>query len=121
VNPHILHGTEFDIGLTLEQARSASHQGQCGSDVEALSKVPEVAAQLAAIDPAALRRCLREYGTWDAGELADHEQNLQRILWLAAGDIMDNPPADWLDCGCCSGCHPPDFYGDCRDDANRWP
>jgi hypothetical protein len=39
---------------------------------------------------AELRRTLKEYGAWDATELADHDQNLQRILWLAAGDISDS-------------------------------
>lgn len=33
----------------------------------------------------------------------------------------DNRPDDWPDCGCCGGCHPPRFAGDCRDDLNRWP
>lgn len=29
--------------------------------------------------------------TWlgDAEELSDHDQNLQRILWIAAGDIAE--------------------------------
>jgi hypothetical protein len=39
---------------------------------------------------------LKEYGAWDAEELADHEQNLQRILWLASGDITEQ---DGCDCG----------------------
>jgi large repetitive protein len=33
---------------------------------------------------------LDEYGAWDDKELRDHAQNLQRILWLACGDIVDN-------------------------------
>ena len=33
----------------------------------------------------------------------------------------ENPPDDWVDCGSCGGAHPADFYGDCRDDYNRWP
>jgi hypothetical protein len=33
----------------------------------------------------------------------------------------ENPPDDWEDCGSCGGYHPFDFYGDCRDDYNRWP
>jgi hypothetical protein len=73
----------------MEQALSASHQGQCDDDVLAFSKVPRIAEQLARIDPEVLRAELKEYGAWDAQELADHDQNLQRILWLAAGDIRD--------------------------------
>ena len=80
----------IELQMTLEQAQSASHQGQCDDDVLALSKVPEIAAQLEAIDPETLRKELREYGAWDADELSDHEQNLQRLLWCAACDIREN-------------------------------
>lgn len=79
----------LELQLTLEQARSASHQGRCDENVAALAQVPEVAAQLAAFDPDALRRELEGYGAWDEAELADHAQNLQRVLWLAAGDIVE--------------------------------
>lgn len=83
------HFDRFSITLTKDQARSASHQGQCDCDVAELSRVPAIARQLAKITPEALRAELKEYGAWDAAELADHDQNLQRILWLAAGNIVD--------------------------------
>jgi hypothetical protein len=79
----------FDLELTLEQAQSASHQGRCDDDVEALAREPGVAAQLAALDPLAVAAELREYGAWDDDELADHDANLRRVLWLAAGQIRD--------------------------------
>lgn len=79
----------FEIVMTLEQAESASHAGQCDADVRALSKAPEIAAQVAAIDPAVLRAELGEYGAWTEDDLADHEANVQRVIWLAAGDIVD--------------------------------
>jgi hypothetical protein len=37
---------------------------------------------------------LKEYGAWDRQELADHDQNLQRILWLAACDITEQKGCD---------------------------
>jgi hypothetical protein len=83
------HGT-IEIQMTLEQAKSASHQGQCDDDVLALSNHRKIRPQLERIDPEALRRELREYGAWDDQELADHAQNIQRILWIAAGDIVEN-------------------------------
>jgi hypothetical protein len=83
----------IELKITLEQARSASHQGQCDEDVRELSKVPAIACQLAKIDPETLRNELREYGAWDDGELADHEQNLQRLLWLACCDNRDEHAA----------------------------
>lgn len=79
----------FEIDMTAEQAAGASHQGQCDADVTALSVVPEIAAQLAALDPAAVRAELKGYGAWTESDLADHAQNLQRVLWLAAGNIRD--------------------------------
>jgi hypothetical protein len=83
------HGT-IEIEMTLAQAQSASHQGQCDADVMLLSQHRKIRRQLERIDPKALRDELREYGAWDDAELADHPQNLQRILWIAAGDIVEN-------------------------------
>jgi hypothetical protein len=79
----------IELKMTLAQARSASHQGQCDNDVRALSEVPAIRRQLERIDPALLRAELREYGAWDETELVDHAQNLQRLLWIAAGDICE--------------------------------
>lgn len=79
----------IEIQMTKAQAASASHQGQCDDDVMALSRNLKIARQLAKIDPETLRRELYEYGAWDDDELSDHDQNLQRILWIAAGDIVD--------------------------------
>jgi hypothetical protein len=79
----------IEIGMTLDDAKSGAHQSQCDEDVLALSKVPYIAKQLDAIEPALLVSELREYGAWDEDELADHRQNLQRILWLACNDIKE--------------------------------
>lgn len=77
------------LNLTKAQAASASHQGECDADVEALCNVPSVARQLAKIDPTTLAKELREYGAWDDVELADHQQNLRRFVWCAACDISE--------------------------------
>lgn len=80
----------FSLCMSLEDAHDASHVGQCDEDVRALSERPDIAAQLAVIDADVLRAELSEYGAWDDEQLADHAQNLQRILWLAAGDIAED-------------------------------
>lgn len=80
----------IELQMTWEQAQSVSHSGQCDEDVEELSKVPEIKAQLDKLDSALLSSELKEYGAWDETECANHNQNLQRILWLAGGDITDN-------------------------------
>ena len=54
-----------------------------------LSRQPYIAEQLAKLDPKLLAKELSEWGAWDEAELADHDQNLQRILWLAACDIAE--------------------------------
>jgi hypothetical protein len=79
----------IEIQMSTEEAQSCSHSGSCDDDVRALSEVPHIAAQLAEIDPALLAEELSEYGAWDETELADHDQNLQRLLWSMAGDIVE--------------------------------
>ncbi len=81
----------IELSMTLEQAESCSHPGPCDHDVAFLSREPEIASQLAAIDPETLKGELREYGAWDDEELADHGQNLQRLLWIASNDVTENP------------------------------
>ena len=83
------HG-RIEIQMTLKQAQSCTHPGPCDDDVLALSNERSIRRQLEKIDPESLRNELREYGAWDETELADHPQNLQRILWIAAGDICEN-------------------------------
>jgi hypothetical protein len=83
----------IELKMTREQARSASHPGPCDTDVESLVKRPSISCQLSAIDPRVLRDELREYGAWDETELADHDQNLHRLVWLAAGDIIEREGA----------------------------
>lgn len=75
--------------MTLEDARSVSHQGQCDEDVTALAKAPYIAEQLAQIEPTALADYLKEFGAWDANELADHDANMLRFLWSAGCDIQE--------------------------------
>lgn len=77
----------IDLEMTAEQAAGVHHSGQCDADVLAVSKVPAIARQLAKIDATVLREVLSEYGF---EELADHKQNLQRLIWLAGCDIDDS-------------------------------
>ena len=79
----------FELAMTLGQARAASHQWQCDDDVKVLCAQPGMAKQLDAIGPEKIRAQLEEYGAWDENELADDEQNRQRIVWIAAGNIKE--------------------------------
>lgn len=82
----------IELSITKAQARQASHPGQCDADVRALSQVPTVRRQLAKLAPTDVRTELVEYGAWDDTELADHDANIQRLLWLACGDIVEEAP-----------------------------
>lgn len=80
---------KIELEMTLEQAQGAAHQGRCDADVKALSEDPAIATQLAKLDPKVLAEELSEYGGWEDSELTDRAQNVQRILWLAAWDIVE--------------------------------
>lgn len=79
----------IEFYLTPADAGIGHHSGQCDDDVEYLRGVPYIAKQLAEIDPATLAGELREYGAWDESELSNHDDNLNRILWIACGDIQE--------------------------------
>jgi hypothetical protein len=76
---------------SLMDCERCARPGPADLDVADLSEDPAIAAQLAAIDPAALAAELQELGAWSDTELADHRQNLQRLLWVAACDVSEQP------------------------------
>jgi hypothetical protein len=78
-----------ELQMTMAQASAGSHMGPCDADIRYLSQLPAIARQLRKINPEDLRKELEEYGAWGDEELSDHAQNLQRILWIACGDIAD--------------------------------
>jgi len=79
----------IELNITKRQAAGAYHRGDCERDVAELCRVPAIAKQSRVIDPAELREELSQWGAWDETELADHAQNLQRLVWLACGDVVD--------------------------------
>ena len=80
----------FSLQMTRAQAESASRPGvDAADDVAALRRVPAIRRQLAKLAPVAVAAELREYGAWTDEELADHDANLTRLVWSAAGSIMD--------------------------------
>jgi hypothetical protein len=79
----------IELQMSLDDAESASHQGQCLNDVKALAQMPHIKAQLDSLDPSDVAKELKVYGAWDDEELADHDENMLRLLWVAAGDIKE--------------------------------
>ncbi len=80
----------LEISMTLEQAQSCSHQGDCDNDVASLMLDPAIVAQFEAMDEETIRDGLRESGAWSEEELQDYVTNCHRALWLAACDIREN-------------------------------
>lgn len=82
----------IELGVTPSDADASYHQGACDDDVARLRKSPYIAEQLTKIAPEQAIAALRHYGAWDDVELArDHNANLERLLWLACADVVDNP------------------------------
>ena len=77
------------IELEHSDACEGSHSGACDDDIAYLRTVPYIKEQLNKLQPDDLRCELRGFGAWDSDELADHDANLSRILWLACADIKE--------------------------------
>jgi hypothetical protein len=75
------------LEIPAEAIADCSHSGACDADVAFWAE----RIDFSGLDPENLKCELAEYGAWDAEELADHEMNCQRMLWLACGDIQENP------------------------------
>jgi len=74
-----------EISMTREQAEYASHPGNCDQEIAELRNKIDTSL----LDTASLRKELAEYGAWDDDQLADHEENVLRWIWICAGNIAD--------------------------------
>lgn len=83
---------QFDIEMTMKEAKSCTHPGRCDEDVAALTAKPKIQRQFKKIDPEDIRAELREVG-YSNDELKDEKENEWRIVWLAAGQIVDERDA----------------------------
>ena len=79
----------FEIQMPIECVNDCSHSGACDDDVEYWAEKLNLK-----INPGVLKEELQCYGAWEDAELNDHDQNLHRIIWLAAGQIKDDLPKD---------------------------
>lgn len=79
----------IELKITLADAESCYHPGPCDMDVADLRTKPSIQRQLAKLDPATVKSSIQDYGAWDDDDLADHEANLDRLLWIACCDISE--------------------------------
>ena len=85
----------IEFQMTLEQAQSVCHTGQCDSDVKALSEMENIKDITDKLDPETVRLVIREaYGDITEEELKDDEQNIQRLLWIAGCEIDEHEPIE---------------------------
>ena len=77
------------IELPLDIIESCYHTGDCSKDIKECIELPEIKAELSEIDPMQLINELKEYGAYTDEELSNHNDNLERIFWIAAGNIHD--------------------------------
>jgi hypothetical protein len=86
----IAYFERFEIKMTLNQAKSVSHQGACDEDVKELLKNKKYLSQFKKIRLSDIAAELKEYGAWDEEELNNIVDNLQRITWIAGGNIIED-------------------------------
>lgn len=76
----------FSLEMPDDCVGDCSHVGPCDDDVSHwAAKLPRPAD----ISPEALRAELKEYGAWDAEQLADDAANWERLVWVAACNIKE--------------------------------
>lgn len=81
----------FEFEMSDDAVQSCHHQGVCDDDVAYWAgKIDRPAS----VTPEKLAAELKEYGAWDAEELADDEANWRRIVWIAAGNIQEEQHAN---------------------------
>lgn len=88
----------IEMALTLDDAQSGYHSGQCDADIAELRQVPYIAEQLVAIPADVARDVAAESGRNDYGhgteDMNDRAANLAYVLWVACGDIVEGANSD---------------------------
>lgn len=82
-----------ELAMSLDQIMRVAHAGDCYSDASFLVR-KEMKAQLKKLDKNAVRKTLKEFGTWSDEELNDHKENLIRLVWIAGNDLSDEMAND---------------------------
>ena len=77
------------LNITKAVANECSRSGDNEYSVNYYMNLPKYRKQLLKLDKEQVRNELNEYGAWDNDELSNHEDNLQRLFWLACGNISD--------------------------------
>lgn len=79
------------IKIKISDAETLASRGESIGTVKRMREESFYENQLQEIKPENLRKVLREYGAWDDQELENHDENLNRILWIAGCDVAERP------------------------------
>lgn len=77
------------LNITKAVANECSRSGNNEYSVNYYMNLPKYKKQLLKLDKEQVRNELNDLGAWEDDELKNHEDNLQRLFWLACGNIMD--------------------------------
>lgn len=96
---HVWFGNYVDLlSIKLEDAEVCSVGGVNNEDaVNWLIKEPYIASQIKELNPDDIRKELDEYGCWEDYELASNEDNIVRLVWIACGNISEEPETYKID------------------------
>ena len=83
-----------DLALMDQDVENCSASGDVSAAVREVSQMDYVKEQTAKFDPDQLRKELSDYGAWDYEQLQDHEENIQRWIWISACDISERERED---------------------------
>ena len=86
------------LRLTKTCIADCTHRGDCTEDVDFWLKNKMVSNQLDKIDTEAIRKSLKEFGSWDSEELLDDEANRRRFLWCVCGFLREEGRCTYYEC-----------------------
>lgn len=77
------------LNITKAVANECSQSGNNEYSVNYYMNLPKYKKQLLKLDKEQVKDELNDLGVWEDDELANHEDNLQRLFWVSCGNISD--------------------------------
>lgn len=84
----------IELQLNTIDCAKINTSGPSDREVKELSNRPEIVEQLDKINNNIMAKVLDECGCWTDQQLTIREDNIQRLLWLAACDTDDDEQED---------------------------
>jgi len=84
-------GYGLELRLREQDVESVPQSGAADESISWLMRDPHIKGQMDSFAVRPVAEHLSEYGAWDAIDLADHDVNLSRVLWLAICDVREMP------------------------------